>query len=81
MTNSISEIIENCGFVRETEVNIFSLIVQGVDIADVISNIIPKTNPRTELFTLSVYLYGFTPKKRKFDYIISIQWSIAIFNR
>ena len=69
METAVSNIIEKCGFVRETDEDLFALMKsEDLDVADVIYKIIPSTNPRTELFTLSVYLYGFSPDKRRCKY-------------
>lgn len=65
---NINIILNDCGFVRETELNLLSLINQGNEIEDIIYKIIPEKNTRTKLFGLSVYLYGFKPIKRKFDF-------------
>lgn len=68
MADCIANLIEKCGFVRETSEDLYSMISQKEEVAEVINKIIPNKNPRTELFNLSVYLYGFSPSKRKYGY-------------
>lgn len=64
----LNRILSNCGFIRETEKDLISYIHGGNEIEDVIYQIIPEKNTRTELFGLSVYLYGYIPPKKKYVY-------------
>lgn len=67
---NINEILNNCGFVRETKDDLQELVQKGYPLFEVISKIISPKTPTTDLFCLSVYLYGFNPQKRLFPYDI-----------
>ncbi len=68
MPNSFPKILKDCGFVRETQDDLITLIKAGADINDVIARIIPPGQSRTGFYTLSVYLYGFIPTKRLYEF-------------
>lgn len=68
MPNSFSSLLKDCGFVRETQEDLIDLINQGATVDDVIAKIIPPGQSRTGFYTLSVYLYGYVPTKRLFDF-------------
>lgn len=68
MPNLFPEILKNCGFVRETQEDLITLINAGADINDVIARIIPPGQSRTGFYSLSVYLYGFIPIERLYEF-------------
>ncbi len=68
MPNAFPVILKDCGFVRETHQDLIGLIRQGAEINDVIAKIIPPKQSRTGFYTLSIYLYGYIPEKRLYDY-------------
>lgn len=60
----INDYLQNCGFIRETGENLLEFIKKGFPISSIIYKIISSKTPKTDLFTLSVYLYGYKPNKR-----------------
>lgn len=59
----------NYAFVRETAEDLYSkLIVGTLKNWDVLKEIIPNGMSHTDLFSMSLYPYGFTPTTKKFDY-------------
>ena len=59
---------ENCGFIRETQTNLYDLYDEGAEVADFIQKIVPEGTSRTELYTMSVTQYDFKPSCRKYPF-------------
>ena len=66
---NINCLLKSHGFIRETEDDLLQLIKDNnLQISDVIPKIIQSQTPTTDLFSMSVYLYGYKPVKRKLQY-------------
>lgn len=59
---------QSSGFIRETQVDLYSLYNSGAEVSDFIQKIVPEGTSRTELYTMSVTQFNYTPEQRKYPF-------------
>lgn len=57
-----------CGFIRETQSDLYELYNEGAEVSDFIHKIVPEGTSRTELYTMSVTQFDYKSKSKKYPF-------------